>query len=216
MFGAIAHRYDLANHVLSCGRDFYWRKRAAEIVAAWKAKQILDLACGTGDLALTLQKRLASAEITGADFSWEMLEIAKQKGVERTVFADMIALPFAERTFDCVTVAFGLRNAKDWSAALREMGRVLRAGGHLLILDFSLPPSPAVRAIYRLYLHRILPTIASMLTGKRDAYEYLGSSIEEFPSGGAMLRLIESSGFINARAEPLTGGIVTIYVAAKL
>jgi demethylmenaquinone methyltransferase/2-methoxy-6-polyprenyl-1,4-benzoquinol methylase len=216
MFGAIARRYDLANHVLSCGRDFYWRRRAAEIVAGWQPKHVLDLATGTGDLALVLQRRLPAAEVTGADFSEEMLAIAKQKGVRRSVVADIIALPFANQSFDCVTIAFGLRNLEDWSAGLREMSRVLSPGGHVLVLDFSLPPSRIPRAIYRFYLHRILPLIAFVVTRKRDAYEYLGSSIEEFPSGEAMLRLIESAGFAQALAEPLTGGIVTIYVATRL
>ena len=215
MFGAIARRYDLANHVLSCGCDFYWRRRAAEIVAGWQPTHVLDLATGTGDLALVLQKRLPAAEVTGADFSEEMLAIAKEKGVRRSVVADIVALPFADQSFDCVTIAFGLRNVEDWSAGLREMNRVLRPGGHGLVLDFSLPRSQISRAIYRFYLHRVLPLIAAMVTGKRDAYEYLGSSIEEFPSGEAMLRLMESTGFAQARAEPLSGGIVTIYTATK-
>ena len=216
MFGAIARRYDVANHVLSCGRDFYWRRRAAEIVAGWQPKTVLDLATGTGDLALVLQKRLPAAEVTGADFSEEMLAIAKEKGVRRSVVADIVALPFADQSFDCVTIAFGLRNVEDWSAGLREMNRGLRRGGHLLVLDFSLPRSRTARALYRFYLHRILPLIAAMVTRKRDAYEYLGSSIEAFPSGEAMLRLMESIGFGQAQAEPLTGGIVTIYTATKL
>jgi demethylmenaquinone methyltransferase/2-methoxy-6-polyprenyl-1,4-benzoquinol methylase len=214
MFGSIAARYDLANHLLSCGIDFYWRRRAAEIVASWRPGKIVDLATGTGDLALALQKKMPKAEIMGADFQPEMLELAKRKGVRQTVIADAMKLPFADSSFDCATVAFGLRNMEDWGRALREMSRVIRPGGHLLILEFSLPTISFLRGIYRFYLHRCLPSLGSFLTRKKSAYDYLGDSIEEFPSGDVMLALIEGSGFDNARAEPLTGGIVTIYTAA--
>jgi demethylmenaquinone methyltransferase/2-methoxy-6-polyprenyl-1,4-benzoquinol methylase len=216
MFGSIARRYDLANHTLSCGVDFYWRHRAAQIVAGWKAKQIVDLAAGTGDLSLALQKKLPDAEITAVDFLPEMLELAKGKGVRHTVVADAMGLPFADASFDCVTVAFGLRNMEDWGGALREMRRVLKTNGHLLVLEFSLPQLPILRALYRFYLHRCLPFLGSFLTRQKNAYDYLGDSIEEFPSGETMLQLIETSGFRNANAEPLTGGIVTIYTTAKL
>ena len=216
MFGSIARRYDLANHTLSCGADFYWRNRAAQIVAGWKARQIVDLAAGTGDLSLAIQKKLPDAEITAVDFLPEMLELAKGKGVRQTVVADAMRLPFADASFDCATVAFGLRNMEDWGGALREMARVLGTDGHLLVLEFSLPRLSILRALYRFYLHRCLPVLGSFLTRQKNAYDYLGDSIEEFPSGETMLHLIEASGFRNANAEPLTGGIVTIYTAAKL
>ena len=215
MFGSIAPRYDLANHALSCGADFHWRGHAAQIVAGWAPKNILDLATGTGDLALALQEKLPNAEIVGADFLAEMLELAKRKGVRQTVIADAMRLPFADSSFDCVTVAFGLRNMENWGAALREMSRALKNDSHLLILEFSLPRLPILRAIYRFYLHRCLPFLGSFLTRQKNAYDYLGESIEEFPSGEAMLRLIEASGFRDTNAEPLTGGIVTIYTARK-
>jgi demethylmenaquinone methyltransferase/2-methoxy-6-polyprenyl-1,4-benzoquinol methylase len=215
MFGSIAWRYDLANHLLSCCFDFYWRKRAAEIVAGWRPNTIVDLATGTGDLALAIQRRWATAEIVGADFSEEMLAIAKQKGVRQTVVADAMKLPFDDGSFDCVTISFGLRNFPDWSAALGEMRRVLKTNGHLLVLEFSLPRLSILRAVYRFYLHRCLPLFGSLLTQVKSAYDYLGHSIEEFPNGDAMCRLIETTGFGNACAEPLTGGIVTIYTAEK-
>jgi demethylmenaquinone methyltransferase/2-methoxy-6-polyprenyl-1,4-benzoquinol methylase len=215
MFGAIARRYDLANHILSSGCDFYWRRRAAEIVAGWRPNKVLDLATGTGDLALVLQKRVHGAEIVGADFSEEMLAIAREKGIAKTQLADIAALPFTAESFDCVTIAFGLRNLADWSTGLREMARILRASGHVLILDFSLPENPILRAIYRFYLHSCVPLIAAAVTRNREAYEYLGGSIEQFPSGGEMVRLIETNGFSTAHAYPLTGGIVTIYTAIK-
>ena len=215
MFDSIARRYDLANHLLSSGVDFYWRSRAARVVERWQSRQILDLATGSGDLALAIQRRLPDAEITGADFSTEMLTRARAKGVKRTVVADALALPFADGSFDCVTVAFGLRNMSDWAAALREMARVLQERGHVLILDFSVPRG-VLKAPYRFYLHRCLPKLAAAVTGRGDAYEYLGASIEKFPSGPEMTRLIEANGFRSARSVPLTGGIASIYTAERM
>jgi len=213
MFGGIARRYDLANHTLSWGTDFYWRKCAANLVASWQPGKIVDLATGTGDLALALQKKLPDAEVTGVDFQPEMLELAKRKGVRQTILADVMKLPFADASFDCVTIAFGLRNMENWRGALAEMSRVLRRDGHLLVLEFSLPTRPIVRAIYRLYLHRCLPLLGSFLTRKKSAYDYLGDSIEEFPGGHAMIDLIEASGFRHATLQPLSYGIATIYTA---
>ena len=143
-----------------------------------------------------------------------MLAIARAKGLRDTVVADGLSLPFSEGAFDCVTVAFGLRNMADWGAALREMARIIVPNGHLLVLDFSIPGWPW-RDPYRFYLHHCLPRLAAFLTGQRDAYEYLGASIEKFPSGDAMLRLIETSGFTEACAETMTGGVVSMYTARK-
>ena len=215
MFGSIATRYDLANHVLSCGIDFYWRARAAAIVDAWHPHTIADLATGTGDLALAIQKRLPYAEVTGVDFLPKMLELAQRKGLRRVVLADAMKLPFDDASFDCVTIAFGLRNLENCSAALTEMWRVLKAKGHLLVLEFSLPTTPLLRAAYRFYLHRFLPLLGSFLTQKKNAYDYLGDSIEEFPSGNTMCELMRGTGYISLNFEPLSGGIVTIYAAAK-
>jgi demethylmenaquinone methyltransferase/2-methoxy-6-polyprenyl-1,4-benzoquinol methylase len=215
MFGSIATRYDLANHVLSCGLDFYWRARAAEIVDAWHPHTIADLATGTGDLALAMQNKLPHAELTGVDFLPEMLELARRKGVRRVVLADAMKLPFDDASFDCVTIAFGLRNLENCSVALTEIWRVLNARGHLLVLEFSLPTTPILRAVYRFYLHRCLPLLGSFLTQKKSAYDYLGDSIEEFPSGNAMCELMRGTGYVSPSFERLTGGIVTIYTAAK-
>jgi len=216
MFGTIARRYDLANHTLSCGTDFYWRKRAANIVASWRPGKIVDLATGTGDLALALQKKLPDAEVTGVDFVPEMLDLAQRKGVRQTILANAMQLPFSDGSFDCVTIAFGLRNMENWGGALAEMSRVLGRDGHLLVLEFSLPTRSIVRAIYRLYLHRCLPLLGSLLTRKKSAYDYLGDSIEEFPSGHAMIDLIEASGFRHATLQPLSYGIATIYTAQSV
>jgi demethylmenaquinone methyltransferase/2-methoxy-6-polyprenyl-1,4-benzoquinol methylase len=215
MFGSIARRYDVANHLLSCGTDYYWRRRAAEIVSDWRPHRIADLATGTGDLALALQKKLPDAEIAGVDFLPEMLELAKQKGLRQPVLADAMNLPFGDGSFDCVTIAFGLRNLENCAVALAEMSRVIKRNGHLLVLEFSLPTRRILRAVYRFYLHRCLPLLGSSLTGAKNAYDYLGDSIEEFPSGDAMCQLMAENGFTSPTFEPLTGGIVTIYTATK-
>lgn len=215
MFGSIAARYDLANHVLSCGVDFYWRARAAEIVADWHPNTIADLATGTGDLALAIQQKLPRAQLTGVDFLPEMLKLALRKGVRRVVMADAMNLPFADESFDCVTIAFGLRNLESYPAALAEMRRVLKGDGHLLVLEFSLPTRAFLRTAYRFYLHRCLPFLGSFLTQKKSAYDYLGDSIEQFPNGNEMCELMRETGYVSPSFEPLTGGIVTIYTAAK-
>lgn len=212
MFSRIAPRYDLANHLLSAGADFVWRRRAARIVENWRARRVLDLATGSGDLALAIQRRLPNAAVTAADFSEKMIELARQKGVQTPLVANALDLPFEGGSFDALTIGFGLRNMPDWAAALREMRRVLIAGGHLLVLDFSLPVA-VLRPFYAVYLHHLLPRFASIITGSAEAYSYLADSIEAFPSGASMLQLIEQNGFRAASATPLTGGIATIYTA---
>jgi len=145
----------------------------------------------------------------------EMLELARRKGVRQVALANAMNLSFGDNSFDCVTIAFGLRNFEDWAAGLAEMSRVLKTNGRLLVLEFSLPATPILRAVYRFYLHRCLPLLGSFLTGKKTAYDYLGDSIEEFPSGDAMSQLIARNGFTRPTFRPLTGGIVTIYTATK-
>lgn len=214
IFSAIAGRYDAANHVLSGGLDFLWRARAVRMVGEWKPRAVLDLATGSGDLALAMQKAMPGACVVGADFCLPMLEVAAGKGLRPLVVADGTRLPFADGSFDAVTVAFGLRNMESWPGALREMGRVLQPGGHLLVLDFSMP-RPPLAGLYRFYLHRVLPLFAALITGNRSGYKYLGESIEKFPSGDAMCELIRAGGFNEAAAEPLAAGIVSIYTARK-
>ena len=214
LFSSIAGRYDFANHLLSGGLDHLWRARATAIVAAWRPGTVLDLATGSGDLALSIERASPLSEVTGADFCEPMLQRAREKGLRNTIVADALHLPFPDRSFDAVTVAFGLRNMASWPGALAEMSRVLTPGGRLLVLDFSLPPPP-LRALYRFYLHHLLPVIAGIVTREKSAYQYLGASIEKFPSGEAMLDLLRSSGFINPACEPRTGGIVSIYTAQK-
>lgn len=209
-FAKIADRYVLTNHVLSCGADVWWRRVVGRRVRKLAPRRLLDVASGTGDLALEIQKVCPDCEVIATDFCAEMLAHAASRGIARTQVADALALPFEDASFDLVTVAFGLRNMADYPAALREMCRVLRPGGHLMVLDFSLPPGP-LRGPYRWYLHRVLPHLAGLLTGEKEAYKYLGGSIEQFPSGDEMIALIHRCGFENATAHRLTGGVVTVY-----
>jgi demethylmenaquinone methyltransferase/2-methoxy-6-polyprenyl-1,4-benzoquinol methylase len=214
LFGSIARRYDFANHLLSGGFDFLWRKRAAKIVKSWNPVTVLDLATGSGDLARAVGKACPKAMVVGADFCLPMLQVARRKRARHLVQADGMRLPFRSETFDVLTVAFGLRNMESWPDALAEMARVLKPGGHLLVLDFSVPQGK-MRGVYRFYLHRVLPRIASTVTGEKSAYEYLADSIEVFPSGDAMNELISGAGFYAARCEALTGGIVSLYTATR-
>ena len=213
MFSRIAGRYDLANALLSGGMDWFWRRRAAQIVRGWGAETLLDLATGSGVLAGTLKRYSPGTTIVGADFCLPMLlEAQKAKRLDLIVVADAMHLPFDDTTFDGVTVAFGLRNMPSYLGALREMRRVLRPGGHLLVLDFSVPGG-WWQGAYRVYLHRCLPRIAGLVSGERDAYEYLAESIERFPRGAGMLELLNEAGFVEGKAEELTGGIVSLYTA---
>ena len=152
------------------------------------------------------------ARVTGSDFCEEMLAYAAEGGVNETIVADALAMPFEDDSYDVLTVAFGLRNMADWPRALQEMRRVLKPGGRLLILDFSLPTG-ILRGPYRLYLNKVLPKIAGLITGEGDAYEYLAGTIEQFPSGKDMCALIETAGFTSAEAQPLTFGVASVYTA---
>ena len=214
MFGRVAARYDLANAVLSGGLDYFWRRQAARIVRGWQPRRLLDLATGSGVLAASLSRACPSMTVVGADFSLPMLRRAQASGrMRRLAVADAMRLPFGDGAFDAVTVGFGLRNMPSYRGALEEMRRVLRPGGHLLILDFSVPQG-WWRGAYRLYLHRCLPRIAGIVSGERNAYEYLAESIERFPRGETMRALLGDSGFAAATARELTGGIVSLYTAA--
>lgn len=211
-FSSIAERYVTANHILSMGTDVLWRQRVVQRVAEWKPRRLLDIATGTGDLALAISRALPETEVLGTDFCRPMLEVAVRRGLTQVLEADALHLPLPDASFDAATVAFGLRNMADYGAALREFRRVLRPGGHLLVLDFSMPEGMWA-APYRLYLHRVLPKIAGWVTGNSAAYDYLGESIESFPRGGAFCRLLESSGYAGATWLPLCMGVASIYTA---
>jgi len=213
-FSRIADRYVVTNHVLSLGTDILWRKKVGKMVKAWEPSDILDVATGTGDLALQMQRDCPDAKVTGADFCEEMLAHAAKRGVKKTVVADALKMPFDDDSFDVLTVAFGLRNMASWPGALEEMRRVIRPGGHLLVLDFSLPTG-ILRTPYHFYLNKILPKIAGVMTGEGDAYEYLAGTIEQFPSGAKMTDLIESTGWKDAQCRPLSFGVASVYTATK-
>lgn len=213
-FARIARRYVLANHVLSLGIDTLWRRVVAGEARAAAPARVLDLATGSGDLMQAVVKACPDAGVIGADFCLPMLGEAKKRGLPGLVAADGMRLPFADGVFDVLTIGFGLRNMASWPEAVAEMSRVLRPGGRLIVLDFSLPRGMLNRP-YRFYLHKILPRLAGLLTGERDAYEYLGGSIERFPSGPAMETLLTGHGFSTARTRPLSGGIASVYIAEK-
>ena len=211
-FSAIASRYVAANHLLSLGMDILWRARAVQMVAEWKPAHLLDIATGTGDLALDIHRALPEVEVRGVDFCEPMLEIARRRGLKHCLQADAMHLPLADACFDAATVAFGLRNMPDYAAALREFRRVLRPGGHLLVLDLGIPEGIAAGP-YRLYLHHVLPKVAACFAASPQAYSYLGQSIEAFPRGQAFLDLLAEAGYAAPVHVPLMGGIASIYTA---
>ncbi len=214
-FAGIASRYVLANHVLSLGIDCLWRRTTARRIAELNPQRVLDLATGSGDLAQAVQSACPQAKVLGADFSVPMMREAQKRHFHRLVAADGLALPFQDGVFDVLTVAFGLRNMASWPAALQEMNRVLRPGGRLFVLDFSIPRIPGIRQLYLFYLKQIMTRIAGWITGKREAYVYLCGSIERFPSGHEMESLICANGFSSATSRQLTLGIASLYEAVK-
>lgn len=222
MFGRIARRYDLANHLLSGGMDFWWRRKLVRAVHDAHPSSVLDLATGSGDVAFALADALSpDAAITGMDFCQPMLDEAVMKraasprraGIEFRQ-GDGLALPLADASFDAATISFGLRNMADRHRCLSELRRVLRPGGRLWVLEFS-QPYPWFRPYYFGYLKFVLPPVAGWVTGDRAAYEYLGGSIEQFPHRAAMSAEILRAGFTDVRVTALTCGIVALHEATR-
>ncbi len=213
-FARIADRYVITNHILSGGLDIWWRHLVTKRIKTYDPESLVDIASGTGDLALKIQKELPACKVLATDFCPEMLQHAARRGVRQTMVADAMNLPFGDEKFQILTVAFGLRNVADYSIALKEMRRVIRHEGKIFILDFSMPTG-IWKLPYRFYLHHILPKLAGLLTNEKDAYEYLGGSIEEFPSGQAMKQLLVKNGFSNIVAIPMSFGVVTLYEGTK-
>ena len=221
MFSAIAGRYDLLNHVLSGGADFWWWWRMARASGAAPGKRFLDVAAGTGDSSLALARR--GAEVVSTDFTHAMLRLGPakfaRKGFAKQIWAssdaDAQRLPFREATFDGVTICYGIRNVENRSLAYAEFMRVLRPGGQLTILEFSAPVLPGLKALYDWYSLRILPRIGGWISGDSSAYSYLPESIRTFPDQRALAAELEVAGFREVRWTNLTGGIVALHTGVK-
>ena len=222
MFTSIAPRYDLLNHVLSCNIDrlWWWRTaRSFDAILKRPGTRVLDLCCGTGDMAFALNRRAGSAspQIFGADFSHAMLQRAAQKGrgtVLRWIEADALDLPFRDEHFNLVTSAFGFRNLADYDAGLREIARVLAPGGECGILDFG-EPGGLIGSAYRVYFKKVLPAIGTLLSGVRGPYSYLPASVERFPRPDEMLGRMRQAGFREATWTPYNFGIAGLYRGLK-
>jgi demethylmenaquinone methyltransferase / 2-methoxy-6-polyprenyl-1,4-benzoquinol methylase len=224
MFGEIAGRYDILNHLLSLGVDHYWRWRTVRRVPPKAEGPILDLCTGTGDLALAyFRASRGAARVVGADFCHEMLVIGQSKarraganGQLGFLEADAQHLPLPDNHFEIVCVAFGLRNITDTDRGLREMVRVCQAGGQVAVLEFSQPAWQPFRAVYGWYFRNVLPRIGQALARNRlDAYNYLPESVGEFPSGEALAERMREAGLRDVRHYPLTLGVATLYVGLK-
>jgi demethylmenaquinone methyltransferase/2-methoxy-6-polyprenyl-1,4-benzoquinol methylase len=223
MFGRVAGRYDLLNHLLSFNLDKRWRARTVERVSSILEKpgvRVLDLCCGTGDVLLALEARRRDAAIFGSDFCHPMLLQAKLKlGARRTASrlfeADALALPMRDASLDLVTIAFGFRNLANYEKGLEELLRVLKPGGVAAILEFSQPPNRAFAAVYGLFSTRVLPWVGGMISGSRDAYSYLPESIRKFPGAEDLASAMRRSGFRRVEFERMTGGAVALHLAWK-
>ncbi len=219
MFGRVAHRYDLANHLLSANVDRYWRNRTVARVRDVLQRPgalVLDLACGTGDLLIALERE-AGRRLIGSDFCHPMLtgartKIARDHLQSVLVESDALALPFPDASLDLVTIAFGYRNFANYGAGLVEMRRVLRPGGALAILEFTQPPNPAFAAVYNWYSRRVLPLIGGAISGAPDAYRYLPESVRKFPDAPELARMMSGSGFGSVKWEYLTFGIAALHI----
>ena len=221
MFGRVAPRYDLLNHLLSFQTDRYWRaitvRRVAHILQRPNAR-VVDLCCGTGDLTLALQaKAHETARIQGSDFCHPMLVTASRKSLDCGALityleADALQLPLAEGSFDLITVAFGFRNFANYRKGLIELRRVLRPGGQLAILEFSQPPNPIFRGAYNWYSRHILPRVGAMISGSSDAYTYLPESVRKFPGPDELAVEMRDCGFDTVEYTRMTFGIVALHI----
>ena len=222
MFAAIARSYDLNNRLHSFGRDQAWRRRVVKLCHAQSTEAVLDVACGTGELAEAFADA-GPQSVVGADFTEEMLQVARAKSARRSACAgrlavdyrwgDAMSLPFDDASFDVVSIAFGIRNVSDPSAALREFKRVLRPGGRLAVLEFSRPRNFIVRALNGLYTTHIMPLTASLIAGDRSgAYRYLPRSIQTFHTSDEMIGNIRDVGFSDVTPHSMTFGVCTAYL----
>lgn len=221
MFDDIAPRYDLLNHLLSFQIDRRWRKKAIQSLCPQDKEHILDVACGTADFSIAAA-RAGARKVTGTDISEEMMKIGRIK-VSQAGLQDRISLeaascenlPYSDGSFSAATVAFGVRNFEDRMAGIRQIYRVLRPGGKIVVLEFSMPAVPVFRSLYLFYFQRLLPAIAGWVSGNRAAYTYLPESVRGFPPPEVFRAELEEAGFRQCRIRRFTGGIVALYVAVK-
>lgn len=226
MFDDISPHYDFLNHLLSMNLDKVWRAKTSKIVVRHLRDnlqaEILDVATGTADLALSMANDLPSAQLTGIDLSQKMLDLAaskvKARNLEQRIHlfqGDALSLPFPDGHFDAVTVAFGVRNFRDLSQGVKEMARVLKQGGMMVILEFSTPTNRCVKAGYKLYVKHLLPWMGRVVSGHKTAYRYLPESIERFPEPEANMKLLATEGLKEVATERLFGGVATLYHGLK-
>lgn len=222
MFDSIAPAYDFMNRAMTLGIDKLWRAKAVKMIRRRQPADILDVATGTGDLAIKLAREIPGVRVTGVDLSEQMLAIGRDKvrlaGLSDRISlskADCLALPMADASFDAVTVAYGVRNFEHLAQGYREMARVLRPGGMLCVVELSVPQSRLVRPFYELYTRRIIPVIGRMVSSDRSAYTYLPASIAAMPQGERMLAIMEEAGLVRPALQPLTLGVCTIYTAFR-
>ncbi|MEX1127946.1 MAG: bifunctional demethylmenaquinone methyltransferase/2-methoxy-6-polyprenyl-1,4-benzoquinol methylase UbiE [Vicinamibacterales bacterium] len=222
MFDSIAPRYDLLNHVLSVGLDQKWRRRAVRELELGAAARVLDLCTGTADLAFAAVERYADASVVGVDFSGAMLRLGLGKVRRanlsqriRLVRGDATRIPLADASCDAATIGFGIRNVAEPQQALAELGRVLRPGARLAILEFGQPRIPGISTLYTWYFRYLLPAIGKVVSRHQSAYSYLPASVGTFPPPAEFAKTIESHGFVSVRAVPLTFGIVYLYIAVR-
>lgn len=221
MFNGIAPKYDLLNHLLSLGIDKAWRRKAMRELERGAKDRVLDVACGTGDFSIEALRH-GVRQVVGVDISENMLAVAQEKardkGLEEQLeflYGDSEQLTFPDGNFDAVTVAFGVRNFEHLERGLREMCRVLRPGGRVVILEFSTPDRFPMKQLYRFYFKHILPRVGGLVSGDRGAYEYLPASVFAFPQGDRFLDIMRACGFRDVRRRPLTFGIATLYTGEK-
>ncbi len=217
MFDAIAPRYELVNTLFSAGRDAAWRRRAVRLAAAGPDDDVLDIACGTGDFARAFH-RAQVRSVVGCDFAHEMLRyaVSRSAAAVRWCEADALRLPFADGRFSITSCAFGVRNFQSLDAGLQEMYRVLRPGGRAVILEFTRPRRRWIRGLYEIYSRRFMPLAAAVVSGDRSgAYRYLPDSVVSFLDAQEMSKRLHNAGFSRVVIQPLTLGVVTVYVAAR-
>ena len=222
MFNSIAAKYDFLNHFLSLGIDKLWRRCLVKQLAKSNPRQVLDIATGTGDLAIQLAKHHKSVNITGVDISENMLSIGREKILKRKLEgrinlkqANSLSLPFADGEFDAAMVAFGVRNFEDLSKGITEVHRVLKDGGSLYVLEFSMPSKFPMRNLYRFYFRKVLPFVGGIVSGSKSAYTYLPESVFAFPEKEKFVEIMANAGFKNCSYKRFTYGVASIYVGSK-